>query len=88
MGENATLAVVYATQNVNNGSFMAETVGMAAVGALFVVAIMALIGLLKFLFGSPNVPTEDPYFYPVDEQERDNQPMTEKTKNPLDRGRF
>ena len=88
MGENATLAVVYAAQNANNGNFMAETVGMAAVGAIFVVAIIALIGLLKFLFGGTNVPTEDPYFYPVDEQERDNQPMTEKMKNPLDHGHF
>lgn len=88
MSENATLAVIYAAQNANNGSFMAETVGMAAVGAIFVVAIIALIGLLKFLFGSSNVPTEDPYFYPVDEQERNNQPMKEKTKNPLDHGRF
>ena len=79
MGENATLAVVYVAQNANNGSFMAETVGMAAVGALFVVAIIALIGLLKFLFGSPNVPTDDPYFYPVDERDRDNDKRNNKS---------
>lgn len=76
----STMTMLMAAQNAGNGESFAN--GLCALGAFaacFVILIVVLVGILKFIFGGPADPPQD-FYYPPSFYDGQDQPDYQRNK--------